>query len=91
MVDVLVRLLQDPAVNPHQGSVSLEKLQHFARGEAPEAYAAAVGPAEAQFPWKAFLRRHMDCLRKVPGTTRRIKVLAVFLFFRGPPSVQIVL
>eukprot|EP00906_Rhabdomonas_costata_P026197 RCo037340 len=29
LVEVVVRLLQDPQVNPHQGSVSMDKLRFF--------------------------------------------------------------
>eukprot|EP00906_Rhabdomonas_costata_P020258 RCo029442 len=74
LVEIFARLLQESALNPHHGSVSLEKLRFFAREEAPEIFHAVVGPAEAQFPWKAFIRKHRNKLRKVPGTTRRMKV-----------------
>eukprot|EP00906_Rhabdomonas_costata_P037099 RCo052148 len=40
LVEVVVRVLQDPQVNPHQGSLSLDKLRFFARKAAPEVYEA---------------------------------------------------
>lgn len=78
LVQVLAGLLRDPVVNPHQGSVSLDKLKLLASQHAGEVYRAVVEAGGGDKPalWRGLIRRHQDILSLV---RRRARLKRVYL------------
>eukprot|EP00906_Rhabdomonas_costata_P003389 RCo005180 len=71
VVQELVRLLEDPGVNSHQGSMNLDRLRFLVSQGLPEAYAEVVEAGGGDKPtlWSGLLRRHRGTLGMVPSTS----------------------
>eukprot|EP00906_Rhabdomonas_costata_P001247 RCo001975 len=57
--DFVLRALEDPKMNPHQGSVNSESLRHLTKQSFPEEFAAVIGDTsdKRQGLWVSFLKK----------------------------------
>eukprot|EP00906_Rhabdomonas_costata_P012083 RCo017254 len=82
LLEAVVGLLKDKAVNPHNGSVSLDSLKRAVIVRHSELCHAVMGPQSSLTDWRDFVRRHCEtlCLVRRSARLKRIYLKANLLW-----------
>jgi hypothetical protein len=72
LTELVIQHMQSPALNPHQGSVSVEKIQNIALSKHDPLYSDVVGRKHNS--WKEFVERHANIFELINAPDGKLRM-----------------